>query len=164
MGSEKERKKTDGWMVIDKDIDMAGSFLFNQEKTGELHGESLADGDQEHVLDDQVILVVDTNFVISHLSLVSDLSKECQSYKYVIVFPWATIQELDGLKSGGKTYACDSGEDVAFLVRKATDFIYKSLSQKENSIRGQKMTEVIDATLTGDDSILDCYIGMKNVF
>lgn len=43
MGSEKERKKTDGWMVIDKDIDMAGSFLFNQEKTGELHGESLAD-------------------------------------------------------------------------------------------------------------------------
>lgn len=94
--------------------------------------------------------------MISHLSLVSDLSKQCNLYKYIIMFPWITIQELNGLKSEGNTYASYTGKEMAFLVRKATDFIYHSLLEKENSIKGQKMTQVIDSTLTGDDAILDC--------
>ncbi|KAG5437618.1 hypothetical protein PCANB_000655 [Pneumocystis canis] len=101
-----------------------------------------------------IILVIDTNFIISHLSLISELSQQCETYNYIILFPWVTIQELNGLKSLENTYL--SNNDTAFLVRKATDFIYHSLSQKGNLIRGQKMTEVLDPSLTGDDSILDC--------
>ncbi|EMR08054.1 hypothetical protein PNEG_03496 [Pneumocystis murina B123] len=156
MGSEKQRKKKDEWMIIEENIDMTNPFVFNDEKREEFYKKLFIERDEEYVLDDKVILVVDTNFVISHLSLISDLSKQCESYKYIIVFPWATIQELNGLKSSRNMYVSHTGEDIAFSVRKATDFIYKSLLQKENSIRGQKMTEVIDATLTGDDSILDC--------
>ncbi|KTW26117.1 hypothetical protein T552_03011 [Pneumocystis carinii B80] len=143
-------------MSVEEDIDMSGSSGFNEDIMGEIGREILVERDEEYVLDDKVILVVDTNFVISHLSLISDLSSQCEAYKYVIIFPWTTIQELNGLKLSGNRIEGHGGEDMAFCVRRATDFIYKSLLQKESSIRGQKMTEVIDATLTGDDSILDC--------
>lgn len=156
MFSQNIQKNQEEWMIVEENIDTPASIVFSPPSENRLSLTLSKNANEESIFHDTVMLVVDTNFVISHLSLISDLSKQCEVHNYIILFPWATIQELDGLKSTENTYAGHKEQDMAFLVRKAMDFIYRSLLQKGNSIRGQKMTEIIDASLTGDDSILDC--------
>ncbi|KAG4304174.1 hypothetical protein PORY_002355 [Pneumocystis oryctolagi] len=156
MFSQNEEKNQES-MIIEENLDMGISVLQNKFMGPGTVSSSIFQTNEECIPNDTVMIVVDTNvFVISHLSLISDLSKQCEAHNYIILFPWATIQELDGLKSIENTYSSDKEKNMSFFVRKATNFIYHSLSQKGNSIRGQKMTEVMDVSLTGDDSILDC--------
>lgn len=70
-----------------------------------------------------------------------------------MLIPWTTIQELDGLKNASSTY----GEaNLSQLARNAIRFIYDSLSHGTPGLRGQKISESIDPSQTGDDAILDC--------
>ena len=107
-------------------------------------------------------LVLDTNFLISNLSLIKNLQEVADTYGYIIVLPWVVIQELDGLKSlRRKTSTTHDGIKVpiATLARKATDWIYTALAQLDHRVVGQKLTEVCSAqtsSLHGDDGILDC--------
>lgn len=106
-------------------------------------------------------LVLDTNFLISNLTIVMKLKTLARKYGYVIVVPWVVIQELDGLKSiHRKTDTMDDGFQlsVATLARKATDWIFSALAKRDPRVVGQKMTEICSSTpnLHGDDGILDC--------
>ncbi|KTW29029.1 mRNA-processing endoribonuclease [Pneumocystis jirovecii RU7] len=156
MFSQNAGKNDKKYMIPEEILNVEISMVPDESMEHDLDLKTSFMTDNEHMLNDTVILVVDTNFIISHLSLISDLSIHCKAHNYIILFPWATIQELDGLKSAENTYSSLREKDRTSSVRKAINFIYHSLSQKENSIRGQKMSEVIDASLLGDDSILDC--------
>lgn len=109
-------------------------------------------------------LVVDTNFMLTHLDIVEELRELAEEYKQVIIVPWIVVQELDGLKSSTrKNYDSISSADdtaapetIGFLARKATAWIYQAFAQRDSRVVGQKLTQRIDKNLKGDDSILDC--------
>uniref|UniRef100_A0A060TBY3 ARAD1B12408p n=1 Tax=Blastobotrys adeninivorans TaxID=409370 RepID=A0A060TBY3_BLAAD len=95
-------------------------------------------------------LVVDTNFMVSHLDLVKEIRAllERQNLpKRAIVVPWVVVQELDGLKAKSS---------VTHLARAANTWIYETLANRNAWVVGQKLTEIEDLSLKGDDAILDC--------
>lgn len=94
-------------------------------------------------------------------------------YGSVVVIPWATIQELDGLrKSTGRitmtTSTSLSGSKhnpanrvaktvgVACLARQAVNWQLKMFQMANKGVWGQKREECINRDTRGDDSILDC--------
>lgn len=95
-------------------------------------------------------LVVDTNFMVSHLDLVKDIRTVLERQnlpKRAIVVPWVVVQELDGLKAKSS---------VTHLARAANTWIYEMLANRNAWVIGQKLTEIEDLSLKGDDAILDC--------
>ncbi|KAA8912652.1 hypothetical protein TRICI_003425 [Trichomonascus ciferrii] len=107
-------------------------------------------------------LVLDTNFLISHLPLLDEVRELHPQYGHVIVVPWIVIQELDGLKESKRVSTYTTGKEkvqrssVSHLARKATNWIYKQLAGNSTAVKGQKLTEINDLNLNGDDAILDC--------
>lgn len=99
------------------------------------------------------LFLIDTNFIISHLSIVKGLVNSHDRSKALVLIPWVVIQELDGLKGASASYG---QANLAQLARNAIKFIYDTLASGASGLRGQKMSETIDATETGDDAILDC--------
>ena len=94
-------------------------------------------------------------------------------YGSVVVIPWETIQELDGLrKSSGRitmtTSTSLSGSkhnpenkvsrtvEVAGLARQAVNWQLRMFQMANKGVWGQKREECINADTCGDDSILDC--------
>ena len=99
------------------------------------------------------IYILDTNFIISHPSIVKELVHHGEEYAIIVLVPWVVIQELDGLKSSQKGY----GEaNLASLARNAINFIHESLKSGVKGLRGQKISESVDRSEIGDDAILDC--------
>lgn len=107
-------------------------------------------------------LVLDTNFLISHLPLLEEVQELHPQYGHTIVVPWIVIQELDGLKESKKISTYTIGYEkvqrssVSHLARRATNWIYKQLAANSTAVVGQKLTEINDLNLNGDDAILDC--------
>lgn len=99
------------------------------------------------------LFIIDTNFIISHLSIVKKLVEEYASSKALVLIPWIVIQELDGLKSASSSYG---QANLATLSRSAVRYIYECLSNGIVGLRGQKIVECLRPGQTGDDSILDC--------
>jgi len=97
--------------------------------------------------------VIDTNFIISHLSIVRNLVDLYSASKGLVLVPWVVIQELDGLKSASSSYG---QANLAVLSRNAIRYIYESLNAEKVGLRGQKISECLNSRETGDDSILDC--------
>lgn len=108
-----------------------------------------------------LFLVVDTNFIISHLDIVNQLLRLAPSYGLKIIIPITVMKELDGLKNSTKT---DLGESIGKLARWANNWIYLMLAESNQSVRGQKLTEKLDSNTYQDDLILDCclYIQKHN--
>lgn len=105
----------------------------------------------------EIIMVVDTNFMISHLDIVDTLAKLHAKYHHRIVIPVTVVKELDGLKSSTRTTEdLISGKTVGYLARWANDWMYRMLAENDSSVRAQKIREVTDKTATKDDAILDC--------
>lgn len=95
-------------------------------------------------------------------------------YGSVVVIPWATIQELDGLrKSTGRIttttltgIACSSHNpanrkthrtvEVSRLARQAVNWQLKMFQQVHKGVWGQKREECLETHSCGDDAILDC--------
>ena len=96
---------------------------------------------------------MDTNFAISHLSIVIGLVDRYDSGKALVLVPWVVIQELDGLKNASSTYG---QANLSTLARNAVKFIHDCLSKHKIGLRGQKLGECIERHQTGDDAILDC--------
>lgn len=105
-------------------------------------------------------LIVDTNFILTHLDMVDQLKDLAEKFNHIVVIPWIVIQELDNLKSSSrKNTDCDdknSLQTIGFLARKATEWIYNILAVRDSRVIGQKINQRLDSTLEGDDSILDC--------
>jgi rRNA-processing protein FCF1 len=110
-----------------------------------------------------ILMVVDTNFMISHLDIIDELAKLSSKYHHRIVIPFTVVRELDGLKGSRRT-ADDliSGKTVGHLARWANDWIYRMLAERHSAVAVQKLREVTDKEAIKDDSILDCCIYFKD--
>lgn len=130
-------------------------------------------------------LVVDTNFMLSELSIVDDLWKLAQRYGYFIIIPDAVIHELDGLKKSTKAIeihefaGCDSkgnelkskhssskmkATTVGHSSRTSTEWIRSALARKDPYVIVQKSKQKLDQSLRGDDSILDCCLYFQDQY
>ncbi|GMG31877.1 unnamed protein product [Ambrosiozyma monospora] len=103
-----------------------------------------------------IFLVVDTNFIISHLELLNDLHKLSTKYKqiYQIIIPITVVSELDGLKTS-------SSRSLAIRARKAIDWCYAFLHNSDPIVKGQKLSERIERDSKADNAILDCCLYFK---
>lgn len=110
-----------------------------------------------------IYLVIDTNFIISHLRLLNELQHLHTEYHdiYRIIIPKQVMQELDGLKKD-KSY--ENGLQIGQLCRSAIDWCYKNMHDNDTTVKGQKLYECIDRTTEKDDSILDCCLYFKSKY
>ncbi len=109
------------------------------------------------------LMIIDTNFFLSHLNTLDKLRELHNQYGHILVVPMVVIYELDHLKKSTKiTKSYDkNGSEIrdsplSQLASRANDWIYKCLANLEPGIRGQKLEEVVNPSMKGDDSILDC--------
>ncbi|XP_061680430.1 transcriptional protein SWT1 [Syngnathoides biaculeatus] len=108
-----------------------------------------------------VILVLDTNILLSHL----DYVKKMQSRGLgVVLIPWVVLQELDSLKKGkGLT------NSVAHLACPAISYIYNSLKKREGHLWGQSMQQAAESNINlmaenNDDKVLQCCIQYQSLY
>lgn len=109
-------------------------------------------------------LVVDTNFILSHLSLLDDLERLLHTKymgTYQIVIPKQVVHELDGLKDADRTI--DSRHSISRLARSAIDWCYLHFHESMPTVTGQRLHERIDKNALKDNAILDCCLYFQNV-
>ena len=114
------------------------------------------------VITKKVLLVLDTNFILSHLSFVSQLVIILKDQPELqLVIPYVVLQELDGLKSYKGIEP--SKKKLADCAKQANHLLYTSLQSKLGCIRGQTLREVVglQEKAKGDDLILDCCLYFK---
>lgn len=112
-------------------------------------------------------LIVDTNFMLSHLNILNDLKETGEKYKIKVVIPIAAIKELDGLKKSTRVADMEgelSGKSVGHLARWANDWIYAALATNNGTVVGQKLSQRIDKFATQDDAILDCCLFYQTTY
>lgn len=108
------------------------------------------------------LFVVDTNFLISHLSTLESLRQLAPSFNHQIVVPNTVIRELDGLKGSSREVEVSEGtETIGKLARRANDWIYKNLANLNSGVMGQKLRQCINPDCVKDDAILDCGLYFK---
>lgn len=109
-------------------------------------------------------LVVDTNFILSHLSLLNDLERLLHTKymgAYQIVIPKQVVHELDGLKDADRSI--DSRHSISRLARSAIDWCYLHFHESMPTVTGQRLHERIDKNALKDNAILDCCLYFQNV-
>ena len=92
------------------------------------------------------MVIVDTNFLISHLAFLKTLIFDhAKKHKLLIIIPWIVLQELDGLKSAfWKNKSSSSQHEVGNLAQTAIRFLHNCLINREEGLRGQKIDERIE--------------------
>ncbi|KAK9370430.1 PIN domain-containing protein [Lipomyces kononenkoae] len=107
-----------------------------------------------------VLYVVDTNFLMSHLTILNELVAYYPNFRNLLVFPLTVIQELDGLKTvnlpANEGLQSRHQTDIGLLARRANDWLFKAFARSEPAILGQKANEEIEKGVIGDKSILYC--------
>ncbi|KAI7869288.1 hypothetical protein BDF14DRAFT_1880153 [Spinellus fusiger] len=90
---------------------------------------------------DNQIVVLDTNFLISNLDYLKTLLKQAAQHPglVTIVVPWIVVRELDGLKSSHS-----AKPNLKELVRAAMRFLETELRNQTPCLRGQRIHEVYD--------------------
>lgn len=121
-------------------------------------------GDSTSFTGNTSFLIVDTNFILSHLNILNDLKKIGSAYGLVIVVPIMLIQELDGLKLSTRSSEGLSGKSVGHLARWAIDWIYESMADRNSIVKGQKLHEKVNKTAVKDDAILDCGLYFQQTY
>ncbi|KAI5970772.1 hypothetical protein CANMA_000191 [Candida margitis] len=110
-------------------------------------------------------LIIDTNFCISHLTILDELARLANDFGIKIIIPVYVIQELDGLKNSNKLENDDSSnESVKNFARWANDWIYNQLANSSGVVKGQKLSQRINKDLTKDDAILDCCLYFQEYY
>ena len=109
------------------------------------------------------VLVIDTSFILSHLHLVSKLVDAYERWGNVVMLPWATIMELDGLKKSvakithKDAHGIEKTVTVGMLARRANTWCLETMGRKAKGLWGQMKEEVYDPEAAkGDAAILDC--------
>lgn len=169
----------------DKEVDVISSYIDYSRNYGGLMnmpGEGYLEDDDKMMVEDShdweviegniSILVLDTNFILSHLKIIDELRELAPEFGLKIVVPIAVMQELDGLKNSTRVASgvgLDddddreriSGESVGHLARWANEWIYSSLANSSGIVKGQKLSQRLDRDAVKDDSILDCCMYYK---
>ncbi|ODV89132.1 hypothetical protein CANCADRAFT_134077 [Tortispora caseinolytica NRRL Y-17796] len=99
-------------------------------------------------------LILDTNFILSHLSLIDSILRVSAENNIVIVVPWAVIRELDYLKNR-ESNGSESGLDVATMARRANRWLSNALGNADPALYCQP-TPSNPSSPGGDDAILHC--------
>ncbi|XP_054913333.1 transcriptional protein SWT1 isoform X2 [Poeciliopsis prolifica] len=113
-----------------------------------------------------LILVLDTNILLSHLDYVKKIQScglEALGFPVVLI-PWVVLQELDSLKNRKGL----SGS-VAHLATPAISFIYTSLKKRDPHLWGQSMQQATQIrnglnTENNDDRVLQCCLQYQNMY
>ena len=119
---------------------------------------------EAHEKPPSAFIVVDTNFLLSHLTLVQSVQAWHSRYKHCVVLPYIVIEErksqsrirltvVDGLKGSTKK---NHGKSIGTLAREAIRWAQEALQSDDHSVIGQARTETVDPDATGDDAILAC--------
>ncbi|XP_071769534.2 transcriptional protein SWT1 isoform X1 [Centroberyx gerrardi] len=121
-------------------------------------------------LQQDLILVLDTNILLSHL----DYVKKIRSLGLgalglpVVLIPWVVLQELDSLKMRNRlSDSHQAGE--AHLASPAIKYIYSSLKSREPRLWGQSMQQAAQSsygltTENNDDRVLQCCLQYQSLY
>ncbi|KAK2835263.1 hypothetical protein Q5P01_015747 [Channa striata] len=113
-----------------------------------------------------LILILDTNILLSHL----DYVKKIRSHGLgalgvpVVLIPWVVLQELDFLKKGRGL----SGS-VAHLATPAISYIHNTLKSREPHLWGQSMQQAAESSdglnaENNDDRVLQCCLQYQSLY
>ncbi|TKS65507.1 Transcriptional protein SWT1 [Collichthys lucidus] len=113
-----------------------------------------------------LILVLDTNILLSHL----DYVKKMRSHGLaglgfpVILLPWVVLQEMDSLKKGK-----DLTGSVAHLAVPAISYVYNTLTSREPRLWGQSMQQAAEINNglnaeNNDDRVLQCCLQYQTLY
>ncbi|XP_017276073.1 transcriptional protein SWT1 [Kryptolebias marmoratus] len=113
-----------------------------------------------------LILVLDTNILLSHLDYVKGI-KSCGLGAMgfpVVLIPWVVLQELDSLKRGRGQIG-----SVAHLATPAISYIYTSLKSWDPHLWGQSMQQAAVSSNglnaeNNDDRVLQCCLQYQNMY
>ncbi|XP_054458761.1 transcriptional protein SWT1 [Anoplopoma fimbria] len=113
-----------------------------------------------------LILVLDTNILLSHLDYVEKIKSLSLGALGVpiVLIPWVVLQELDSLKRGKGM----SGS-VAHLATPAISYIYNSLKNREPHLWGQSMQQASESSNglnaeNNDDRVLQCCLQYQSLY
>ncbi|XP_041889777.1 transcriptional protein SWT1 isoform X5 [Corvus kubaryi] len=112
-----------------------------------------------------ILVVIDTNIMISHLEFVRSLKSEDIPGvdRLALIIPWVVLQELDNLKKGKML------QHVRDKAIPAVQFIYKCLKNQDSKLWGQSM-QLASQKMYGlsdennDDRVLQCCLQYQNLF
>ncbi|KFV80047.1 Transcriptional protein SWT1 [Struthio camelus australis] len=112
-----------------------------------------------------ILVVIDTNIMISHLEFVRSLKSEDIPGvgRLALIIPWVVLQELDNLKKGKML------EHVRDKAIPAVQFIYMCLKNQDSKLWGQSM-QLASQKIYGlsdennDDRVLQCCLQYQNLF
>ncbi|XP_037999804.1 transcriptional protein SWT1 isoform X3 [Motacilla alba alba] len=112
-----------------------------------------------------ILVVIDTNIMISHLEFVRSLKSEDIPGvdRLALIIPWVVLQELDNLKKGKML------QHVRDKAIPAVQFIYKCLKNQDSKLWGQSM-QLASQKMYGlsdennDDRVLQCCLQYQKLF
>ncbi|XP_068055593.1 transcriptional protein SWT1 isoform X2 [Anomalospiza imberbis] len=112
-----------------------------------------------------ILVVIDTNIMISHLEFVRSLKSEDIPGvdRLTLIIPWVVLQELDNLKKGKML------QHVRDKAIPAVQFIYKCLKSQDSKLWGQSM-QLASQKIYGlsnennDDRVLQCCLQYQKLF
>ncbi|KGL86446.1 Transcriptional protein SWT1 [Charadrius vociferus] len=112
-----------------------------------------------------ILVVIDTNIMISHLEFVRSLKSEDIPGvgRLALIIPWVVLQELDNLKKGKML------QHVRDKAIPAVQFIYMCLKNQDAKLWGQSM-QLASQKIYGlsdennDDRVLQCCLQYQNLF
>ncbi|XP_062280523.1 transcriptional protein SWT1 isoform X1 [Scomber scombrus] len=117
-------------------------------------------------LQQTLILILDTNILLSHLDYVKKMkSLGLGALGFpVVLIPWVVLQELDSLKKGRGLK-----DSVAHLACPAISYIYNSLKSREPYLWGQSMQQATQSsnglnTENNDDRVLQCCLQYQSLY
>ncbi|XP_074524707.1 transcriptional protein SWT1 [Halichoeres trimaculatus] len=128
--------------------------------------EEAAESHSKQPLQQDLILVLDTNILISHLDYIKKIrSQGLKSLGFpVILIPWVVLQELDSLKHRNSL----SGS-VGRLAIPAISYICDSLKSREPRLWGQSMQQAAESSNdlnaeNNDDRVLQCCLQYQSLY
>ncbi|XP_071607422.1 transcriptional protein SWT1 isoform X3 [Heliangelus exortis] len=112
-----------------------------------------------------ILVVIDTNIMISHLEFIRSLKSEDipGAGRLALIIPWVVLQELDNLKKGKML------QHVRDKAIPAVQFIYTCLKNQDPKLWGQSM-QLASQKIYGlsdennDDRVLQCCLQYQNLF
>nr|XP_046157739.1 transcriptional protein SWT1 [Oncorhynchus gorbuscha]XP_046157740.1 transcriptional protein SWT1 [Oncorhynchus gorbuscha] len=121
---------------------------------------------KEEDLQQDLIIVLDTNILLSHL----DFVKKMRSHGLgalglpTVLVPWVVLQELDSLKNRKRL-----SSSVAHLATPAVHYIYTCLKSQEPRLWGQSMQQASQSSQglnaeNNDDRVLQCCLQYQSLY